>query len=64
MKNLEQKFQLGLSVTICVLAFVIATAQTIIADGFHPFLLAFWGMGIATTILVKISYNELKEKEK
>lgn len=64
MEKLEKKFQMCLSVVICVLTITMATAQTIMCDEFHPVMIIFWVMVMLTIALVYNSYNELKDGSK
>lgn len=59
-----EKFQFGLAIVLCVLGFTIATAQTILMDGFHPAIILFWGMAFLTTAILRITKKELEEDER
>lgn len=62
MEKLEKKIQFGLSVVICALAVTMATAQTIMMEGWHPAVLIFWAMVFVSLLLVRVTYKELKNK--
>lgn len=58
-----EKFQFILAIVLCVLGFTMATAQTILMDGFHPVILAFWAMAFLTTIILRITKKELEDEQ-
>jgi hypothetical protein len=58
-----EKFQFGLAIMLCVLGFTMATAQTILMDGFHPAIILFWAMAFLTTIILRITKKELEDEQ-
>lgn len=57
-------FQYGLSVLLATLLIVMAVAQTILADGFHPMLIVFYIMALLGVLIVKLSKDEYKHGSK
>lgn len=64
MKKLEKKVMFGLSIVLCGLAVTMAIAQTIMMNGFHPVILAFWAMVVFAIFFVKHTKNQLKNGSK
>lgn len=64
MEKLEKKIQFGLSIVLCVLGFTMAIAQTIMMNGFHPVILAFWAMVVFAIWFVKHTKSEMKNGSK
>ena len=64
MEKLEKKIQFGLSIVLCGLTVTMATAQTVMMNGFHPAILAFWAMAVLAIFFVKHSKNEMKNGKK
>ena len=58
-----EKFQFVLAIVLCVLGFTMATAQTILMDGFHPAIIVFWAMAFLTTIILRITKKELEDEQ-
>lgn len=59
------KFQLGMSIVLCLLLFVLAIGQTIIiAPVFHPILLVFYLMAVFSFFYVIIAIGELRQELK
>lgn len=58
-----EKFQFGLAIVLCVLGFTMATAQTILMDGFHPAIILFWAMAFITTVILRITKKELEDEQ-
>ena len=58
-----EKFQFVLAIVLCVLGFTMATAQTILMDGFHPARIVFWAMAFLTTIILRITKKELEDEQ-
>lgn len=60
MEKLEKKVLFGLSIVLCGLAVTMAIAQTIMMNGFHPVIFAFWAMAGFSIFFVKHTKNEMK----
>jgi hypothetical protein len=58
-----EKFQFGLAIVLCVLGFTMATAQTILMNGFHPAIILFWAMAFLTTAILRITKKELEDEQ-
>lgn len=64
MNKLALLFQYGLSVLLVTLLIVMAVAQTIMCDGFHPMLIVFYIMVLLGVAIVRLAKKELKNGSK